>query len=300
MKKLGNYIVDNLFGHPEKVTNTHIVYLKIFELFVAYQTIVYAWEWGLYTLKITDVVLPLGIATMIDISFMHGNIMPLVNAGLITVITIATFFRLGWNWQYMVVFVLLHVQYVARFSIGEIPHSGNLLGMALFSFAVGTLFFHTRESKYRFIIGFTLFYIGLGYVSASISKLIGTGIFWVDGRHLWLWIAEKGTDILSREGEFGYNLIQILALKSTVIATIILIIGILTEFFGFLMWFRKTRPYITLAIIGMHIGVMLSMNIRFDTFIAELIIVGFPWPEWYNQYKDRIHALFSNADKIPI
>lgn len=300
MKKIGKLIVDNLYGHPEKVTNSHIIYLKIFEFFVAFKTIDYAWEWGLYTLKITDVVLPLGIATMIDISFMHGNILPLVNASIITVLTIITFFRIGWNWQYMVIFVLLHIQYVARFSIGEIPHSANLLGMALFSFAVGLLFFHTRESKYRFIIGFTVFYIGLGYVSASISKLIGTGIFWVDGRHLWLWTAEKATDALSRHGEFEYNLVQILALKSTAIATVILIIGIATEFFGFLMWFRKTRPFITIAIIGMHVGVMLSMNIRFDTFITELIIIGFPWPEWYERYKGRIHSFFSDADKIPV
>ena len=297
MKEIGQKIVDNLYGHPKELTNSHIIYLKVFEFFVAFKTIEYAWEWGLYTLKITDVVLPLGMAQWIDISFMHANYMPLINAGLITLLTIATFFKLGWKWQYMLIFVLLHIQYVARFSIGEIPHSANLLGMALFSFAVGTLFFDTKESQYKFIIGFTVFYIGLGYLSASISKLIGTGIFWVDGRHLWLWIAEKGTDILSREGQFDYNFIQSLALKSIPIATIILIIGISTEFFGFLMWFRKTRPFITLAIIGMHIGVMLSMNIRFDTFIMELIIIGFPWPEWYEQHKEKIHTFLGTVEK---
>ena len=293
-------ITGNLFGNPEQVTPTHLIYLKLFEFFVAFKTIEYAWEWGFYTLKITDVVLPLGIAQLIDISFMHGNYLPLINAGLITVITIAAFFRLGWKWLYLLVFVLLHLQYVARFSIGEIPHSANLPGMALFSFAIGTLFFDTKASRYRFILGFTLFYIGLGYVSASMSKLIGTGITWVDGRHLWLWIAEKSTDILSREGDFNLSLVQSIALNSIPAATLILIVGIATEFFGFLMWFRKTRPFITIAIIGMHIGVTLSMNIRFDAFIMELIIVGFPWPEWYELYKDRIHSFLGNAEKIPV
>ena len=198
---------------------------------------------------------------------------------------IAAFFRKGPNWLYMFVFILLHIQYVARFSIGEIPHSANLPGMALFSFAVGMIFFKDKVHLYRFIFGFTLFYIGLGYFSASMSKLIGTGPSWIDGRHLWLWIAEKGTDILGREGAFDYNFVQTLALNSIPAATLMLFIGIFTEFIGPLVWFRKTRPYAILALVGMHYGVMLSMNIRFDAFMIELLLVGLPWPEWYDRYK---------------
>lgn len=171
--------------------------------------------------------------------------------------------------------------------------------MALFSFAMGLAFFENKSERYRFIIGITIFYIGAGYFSASISKLIGTGVTWVDGRHLWLWIAEKGTDILSREGEFQYTFIQTLALNSIPIATMILIVGILTEFFGILFWFNKVRPYIALALIGMHFRVTLSMNIRFDAFMIELFILGFPWPEWYNRYQHKIRGFFE-PDKIPI
>lgn len=292
-------IIDDLFGYPVELTKAHLIYFKIFELFIVWKTIDYAWEWGLYTLKITDVVLPLGLAKLIDISFMHNHYMPIINAILITVIVIISYFRIGFKWQYLVAIILLHVQYVARFSIGEIPHSANLPGMALFSFAMGTLFFKTKDNRYRFIIGITVFYIGFGYFSASMSKLIGTGLTWVDGRHLWLWIAEKGTDILSREGEFQYTIVQQIALKSIPAATMMLMVGILTEFFGILIWFRKLRPFITLSIIGMHFGVTMSMNIRFDDFIILLLIIGFPWPEWYNSHKSRL-ANFFTYEKLPV
>jgi hypothetical protein len=291
---IGKLISNNLYGGTEELSKAQNIYFKVFEFFILYNVIYLAWYWGLYTLKITDVVLPLGIATMIDISFMHGNNLPLINAGLITLVMIAAFFRKGPNWLYMFVFILLHIQYVARFSIGEIPHSANLPGMALFSFAVGMIFFKDKVHLYRFIFGFTLFYIGLGYFSASMSKLIGTGPSWIDGRHLWLWIAEKGTDILGREGAFDYNFVQTLALNSIPAATLMLFIGIFTEFIGPLVWFRKTRPYAILALVGMHYGVMLSMNIRFDAFMIELLLVGLPWPEWYERYNPTIKRWFSS------
>ncbi|RNC85562.1 MAG: hypothetical protein ED557_01970 [Balneola sp.] len=297
--KLGAYIVKNLFGEPEELTKAHVIYFKIFELFMVYEVIWHSWYWGIYTLKIRDVVLPLGLARLVDISFMHNEFMPIIVASLTTIIVLVAFFRIGSKWLYAIALLLFHILYVARFSIGEIPHSANLVGMALFSFAIGLGFFDKKNERYRFIIGITIFYIGAGYFSASISKLIGTGITWVDGRHLWLWIAEKGTDILSREGEFQYTFVQTLALNSIPIATMILIVGILTEFFGILFWFNKARPFIALFLIGMHFGVTLSMNIRFDAFMIELFILGFPWPEWYNRYQHKIRGFFE-PDKIPI
>ena len=56
---------------------------------------------GLYTLRIGDVVLELGLANWLDISFMHGNSLPIWNAGLITAMIVAGFFRLG-KWWYSV------------------------------------------------------------------------------------------------------------------------------------------------------------------------------------------------------
>ena len=88
---IGKLISNNLYGGTEELSKAQNIYFKVFEFFVLYNVIYLAWYWGLYTLKITDVVLPLGIATMIDISFMHGNNLPLINAGLITLVMIAAF-----------------------------------------------------------------------------------------------------------------------------------------------------------------------------------------------------------------
>lgn len=281
----------NLFERPETITGAHLLFFKILELFIVAKTIQLAWFWGIYTLRIADVVVTLGIANHIDISFMHGNNLPVYNAIIITVLSVITYFRIGSKYQYLVIMVLFHLQYVARYTLGEIPHSANLIGMSVLAFALGQIFFEKYAPKYRFILGIIFFFGGLGYTTAAFSKMIGTGFDWVDGRHLWLWIGEKGTDILSRDGSWQPNFLQSMALSSIPIATTILIFGLLTEFFGFLMWFTKTRPFIVTFIIGMHIGITLSMNIRFDAFVIELILIGYPWAAWYNKLRPGFTSL---------
>ena len=273
-EKLGN----QLFEPERDQTPGEVVLFKFFELFVVFYTIKFAWDWGIYTeLRNTEVVLSLGLAKYVDISFFFSNQIALINAGIITILSVLSFFRIGFRWQYMVVMVLLHLEYVARFSQGEIPHSQNLIGMAVFCFAVGAIFFPDKKKMPRFVMGAVIFFIGLGYTSAFFAKLIGTGLSWSDGRHLWLWIGEKSIDILSREGAWDPNFLQSMALQSTFVASIVLLIGWLTELIGFTMWFKKIRPLTTFLLIGMHIGITMTMNIRFDAFVMQLIIVGFPW-----------------------
>ena len=273
-EKIGN----QLFEQERDQSPGEVVFFKLFELFIVFYIIKFAWEWGMYTeLRNLEVVLPLGIAKYIDVSIFFDNQLAIINAFFITLISIMSYLRLGYKWQYMVVMVLLHVQYVARFSQGEIPHSQNLIGMAVFCFAIGAIFFPDKEIMPRFVMGAIIFFIGLGYTSAFFAKLIGTGFFWFDGRHLWLWIGEKSIDILSREGVYDANFLQSLALRRTAVASVILLIGWFTEFIGFTMWWKKIRPFTTLMLIGMHIGITMTMNIRFDAFVIQLILVGFPW-----------------------
>jgi len=172
---------------------------------------------------------------------------------------------------------LLHIQYVARFSQGEIPHSMNLIGMSVLCFAVGAIWFPGKKQMPRFVLGSIIFFIGLGYTSAFIAKLIGTGIYWFDGRHLWLWISEKSIDVYSSLGYYEPNILQELALTYLPVASIILLIGWFTELIGFTMWWKKLRPFTTTLLIGMHFGITLTMNIRFDSFVMQLILIGFPW-----------------------
>lgn len=267
-----------LFEPDREQTPGEIIVFRLFELFVLGYTIYYVWKWGFYTeLRNIEVVLPLGIANYFDVSLLFSNNLTLINAGVITALIIPAYMRRGPKWIYMVILILFHLQYVTRFSQGEIPHSQNLIGMSVFAFAIGTIFFPGKKELPRFVMGAVIFFIGLGYTSAFFAKLIGTGINWADGRHLWLWISEKGIDILSRDGAYSPNFLQQLALGSTAAATMILLIGWLTELIGFTMWWNRIRPYTTTLLIGMHFGITLTMNIRFDAFVLQLIIVGYPW-----------------------
>ena len=274
IEKIGN----QLFEPDRKTSSGELLFFKLFELFIIFYVIKYAWKWGFYAeLRNLDVVLPLGLANYIDVSFFFQNQFALMVAGLLTICAVLAYFRKGTKWMYPVVMVLLHMQYVIRFSQGEIPHSSNLIGMAVFCFAMGSLFFAGKERMPRFVLGAIIFFTGLGYTSAFIAKLIGTGINWYDGRHLWLWMSEKGIDILSREGVYSPNFLQQIALNSTIAASIILLIGWLTEMIGITMWWKKIRPFTTTLIIGMHLGITMTMNIRFDAFVIQLILIGYPW-----------------------
>ncbi len=278
MKRIFDHIGNGLFEPERETSPGELLFFKGFELFVLIYTVKFSFEWAAYTqLRNSEVVLPLGIANYIDVSLFFDHYLSFLLAVLITVLIILAFFRIGTKWLYMIVLILFHLLYVIRFSQGEIPHSQNLIGMSVFCFALGTLFIQKPGKRARFIMGAIVFFIGLGYTSAFFSKLIGTGINWYDGRHLWLWISEKSIDILSREGVYEPNLLQEMALQSLAIASIILIIGWLTELIGFTMWWAGLRPYTTTLLIAMHIGITLTMNIRFDAFVIQLFLIGYPW-----------------------
>jgi len=267
-----------LFEPDRDQTAGEIIFFKFFELFILIYTIKYAWEWGIYTqLRNSEVVLPLGIANYIDISILFDWNLALINAAIITLLSVIAFARMGAKWFYMAVIILLHLQYVARFSQGEIPHSMNLIGMSVLCFAIGAIWFPGKEKMPRFVIGSIVFFIGLGYTSAFFAKLIGTGINWFDGRHLWLWISEKSIDVYSTIGYYEPNFLQEMALNYLPVASAILLVGWFTELIGFTMWWKKLRPVTVTLLIGMHIGITMTMNIRFDAFVMQLILIGYPW-----------------------
>lgn len=283
-----NNFFKQLFQTDKPRSYGELWHFKLLELFIVGYTIKYAWEWASYIPRNSEVVLPLGVANYIDVSFMFGELWPAINASLITTLCIFSFFRFKFRWQYLLALILLHLQFAVRYSQGEIPHSMNMVGMSLLALALGTLFFNKPWQVSRFTFGSIFFFVGLSYFSAAISKLIGTGINWFDGRHLWLWMSEKSTDILSRTGTFEYNWLQELALEYWPIATLILLFGWLTEFSGVLMWWKKYRPYITTALIGMHFGITMTMNIRFDAYVYELLLIGYPWDQLFDKFASRL------------
>lgn len=267
----------NLFQYGKTTTKGEVIHFKFFELFIIGFVIYFAWDWGFYIQQIGEVVLPLGIAQYIDVSFMFDNSISLVNGALMIIFVLLGFFRIFPRYSYLIAFLCFHLHYVSRYSLGEISHGSNFIGMSLLAFAVGLFFFKDPKVYRRFIFGFLFLFLGIGYTSAGVSKLIGTGITWPDATHLWLWIAERRVDVLSAGGAFSLNWLQQLILEYRWIGTLTLLFGLLTELFGFLLWFDKTRPYIASALIMMHLGVYLTMNILFDVYIYQLLIIGFPW-----------------------
>ena len=279
-------LTSHLYGFGETDTTGQRVVRKVFELFIVIATCYLAWYWGLYTLRISDVVLPLGIARYIDISFMHGNLLPLWNAGLISALVIFGF--MGWGkYSYSAAFGFLLLQYAARFSLGEIPHSANLVGMGLLGYALARVCFDDAREGSRFALGFSYFSIGLSYTFAAWSKLIGTGWNWADGRHLWMWINEKAVDEIARSGFVELNFIQEWALSSIWLATLFLLFGMMTEFFGFLVWFKRFRFPAMMAILMLHIGIWLTMDILFTLSVWELMILGPPWAYLIDRFINR-------------
>jgi hypothetical protein len=279
-----------LFGFDREETRGEILFFRIFELFIVASTIHLVWYWGIYILRISDIVLPLGIANYVDVSFMFGNGLSLINAGLITVLVVLGFFR-TFRYAYFIGFLLMHLQFAARFTLGEIPHSSNIVGMRLFGLSLAMLVFDDATYRRRFTFGFTYFFVGLGYTLAAFCKLVGTGLFWSHGHHLWIWINEKAVDAMAYTGILEYNLTQQIALSSVFFATAMLTFGLLAEFFSWAMWWRKFRLPVLLAVIGLHVGIYLAMNIMFWHTFFELILLAFPWARWIDGFLEARSTL---------
>lgn len=280
-------LVENLFEFEQSQSTGTKIYLRFFELFIVFNTLVYAWRWGLYILKISEAVLPLGIGQYIDPEIFYQNNFGLYNAIFVSVFTVTAFLLKKAKWLYALSFVLMHLMFVARFSQGEIPHSQALLGYSLLGLAIGSCVFKQKDPSLRFAFGFVVFFIGLGYTTAGLSKLVATGFHWVDGRHLWLWIAEKSVDVLSHYGTYQRNFLQELVLDYRWMGTAFLTVGLMTELSGVLVWWKKFRYFEFFMIIGLHAGIYVLMNILFFYYTIELFIIGFPWYKLLNKYIDE-------------
>jgi len=282
-------LLRNLFGFEREETVGEILFYRIFELVILYWTIKYAWRWGPYMDRLGDIVLPLGIAEYVDVSFMFTNHLGIVNAVLMTVMALVAFLRL-WRPAYLVTLLLFHLHYVARFSQGEISHGSNFVGTAVLALAAATLAFKHRKEIRRTALGLCYFFFGLGYTSAALCKLGATGITWPDGRHLWMWIQERTVDTFSKTGIVDYNWLQELSLDHHLVATAILTFGLLTEFFAFLMWYRRFRPYIMTLLVGMHVGIWAVMRLTFSANTYLLLLLAYPLPRLIDKALERLDA----------
>ncbi len=284
-----NVLARNLFDTDRTETTGDYLHFKLFEVLVVGQTLWMCWNWAPYIDRLSTVVLPLGIAHYLDITFMFQSPAAWINAALITLFCI-------WGWAgrlpfnrfaYLSALLLFHLQYVARYSQGSIAHGHNYTGMALLALGISAVVFHTNaRHRRKAAFGITLFFVGLGYSSAAVTKLAASGFGWVDGPHLWMWIGERATDMLSQHGHAQMNVLQEWILQNKSAATAILTFGLITESLGFALWFRRSRPWIATMILAMHLGITLTMDITFIYFIFIIGVIGYPWGRWLERFFD--------------
>lgn len=268
-------------------TATDIVVFKILEAYIVYRAIEYCWQWGLFIQDIGQVVLPLGIANYIDVSFMFENEVSIINASIATALMVVGFVRVN-RYAYLVSMVLFHLQFAARFCLGEIPHSSNFVGLGILALGLGALLFDGATARRRFVTGTLVFFIGLAYFTGAISKLIATGLIWPDGRHLWIWIAEKAADKYSEFGALTLSPVQQVVVDNWWLATISLAFGLVVELVAPAFWFRKTRAIAAAGMLGLHAGIYFTMRIVFSASMVIIAIVGLPWSRWIRRLNPAI------------
>jgi len=276
-KRATRTLAFNLFDVHGPETRGERIYFRILEIGILFFSGRYVWMWASYIQRnITETVLPLGVAQYIDISFMFDHDVAFATAGLATVLMGLGFFRV-WRPAYGGVFLLFHLQYVSRYCLGEISHSSNLVGMAVLCLALMPWVFTGGAHQRAFAKGALFFFTGVGYTAAALCKLIGTGLNWVDGRHLLMWMMEKKVDTLAESGGvYAANVLQELVLQDYHWGTAFLIVGLLSEAFSFLMWVRPLRYVVTAAVVGLHIGIWLTMNILFLSSTVLLVLMMIP------------------------
>jgi len=291
-----NGLLRALFRFERSETGGERLQVRAIELLMAGQIIWHAWEWAFYLPLLQQVLNPTGIAVWVGLEWLFDPAMARMNALLITVAILGGCMGRG-RYFYLMALILFHLQYAARFSQGAIGHGTNLTGMVLLSFVLADLFFGEGSERRRAAFGFMIFFAGLAYVAAGLSKLIGSGPNWPAGEHLWLWMGERSVDRLSQHGEFFFNPFQEILLSSWWLSASLLLFGLLTELVGFLLWFPRTRPVQASLLIGMHVGILWVMNIWFGPYIFILILIGYPWAEWADRVlPDRYLQRFTSPD----
>ncbi len=249
---------------------------RVLEGFLVASMLRYCWRWASVMYDFREVIRPHGVARYVDLRFLFGPA-AYWNAAFVTVAALLGASRVSPRVGYSLALCGFHIQCVGRHSQGKLFHDSTFIGIGMVVLSAAMWLFHDPANRRVFTLGASVFCYGLSYVSAAVSKLVHTGPSWIDGRHMWLWIAEKSVDGMAARGTMELSWLQERILASYTLATAILTIGLCSELAGFLLWFRRTRPLIALALLGMHVGIYLTMDILFESNIYLMLIMAVPW-----------------------
>jgi hypothetical protein len=281
-----NFFWRELFDPREPESYGGRVQALLFELVVVARAQYELWMWTKIIPLQPGIPKPAGIARLVDVSFMIDGVAANANAALTGV-----FMLLGLaqrlRWGYLLGFCGFHLQYVARFGLGKVQHSTNMLGFALLALAAAHLIYRDPVLRRKAALGYTVLFFSFGYFLAAFAKLRARGVGWADGHHLWLWINEKRIDVIAASGRSQMNVLQKAVLKSLPLATFFLIGGLAAEMASVLMWWRRARRWIMLALAAMHMGIAYVMKIHFVPNVLILLTLGLPIAELIDLFRAR-------------
>ncbi len=272
----------NLFPYERTPTRGELLFFRFFEFLIGGWALQAGWTWAETMLRHRVVVLPLGLANYFDLTVFFAPVPAYGLVAALTLFVVLGFTRV-WRFGYAGALVALHLLYASRYSLGEISHGSNFVGLALVALALGAWRFRTSASMYRFVFGLLFFLYGVGYASAGVCKLVASGLSWPMGEHMALWVGERSVDVTSSFGAFEPNFLQRLVLSKPWVGTLALTFGLLAELAGVAIWYEKPRPYVMTALIGMHLGVELCLSIYFGQNIYILTLLAYPWGRWLDR-----------------
>lgn len=270
-------LLHNLFPFDGPTTDGERLHLRVLEVLVVGLALDRVWSWLPYIERISEVTRPVGLANYLDVS-------PLLQPGSarLLAVALAVLLLVGMTRRsrvaYAAALACFHLLYVTRFSLGKVGHGSHFIGLGVLTLAIGAWAFRRQPQQLpRFTFGFLTFHYAFGYTMAGVCKLVATGPSWPASAHLRLWIAERGVDVTSALGAHQLNPLQQLVLDAPWLATGILAAGLVTELAGLSACWRQLRPWVFSAMIGLHIGIDLTLNIFFGPNIYLLAAVAYPW-----------------------
>jgi hypothetical protein len=242
------------------------------------------WLWAQQMRTHPGIIAPAGLARYVDVSWLLNSAWAQANAVLTTGFMLLGLLR-AWRGAYLAALLGYHLHYVARFSLGKIGHASNVLGFVLLALGLAHVAYADPAVRRKAALGFMLVLLSIGYTWAAVSKLSRTGLSWIDGHHLWLWIRQRAVDGASSLGTAGpESALQRLIAHNLRVATLFLALGLFAELSSSLMIVRRFRRWVLFGLVGMHIGILYVLGIVFLGNIYVLAVLALPIAELVDRY----------------
>jgi hypothetical protein len=265
--------LDGYFELGRPPTAGERIAFRVFECFTVGGLCLFAWTWALDIFTHDSRF----EARLAQAYALDARGLALTSAALVTVLLGLGLLRRRGGFAYLAALPLLHLQFVARYWPSEGLHHSHLLGMCLLAIAVGRALFADEKLRLRAALGTTYVLVGVAYLLAALSKLRNTGLDWIDGRNLQMWLVMNQVHRISKDQDFEFNALQELVVSHGWLATAILLPGLVVELLGPLICWRRIRLPYTTAVLLMHLGIALVFKIYFLWNIGLLILLGYPW-----------------------